>query len=385
MHRVKLVRASHCGSPPKGFTLVELLVVIAIIGVLVALLLPAVQAAREAARRMQCQNNLKQIGLALHNYHDVYGTFPISAGWHNAMIFGTAGRAGAFSDKVQMLPFLERQTEYNGINFGDLRNTGIPGQLPGVYGPWHRDRSPLATSGRLPVFNCPSDPVVVDLGLSNHNYSINIGTSHYAPHDPTGTGIIPRLVTEGNPGHNGIGSFHFYHKQNDPGIENWWCCDDVSVTIASIADGTSNTAAYSEFLRMPVGIPWQPTINNRIARLQLYTWATGGSTAQVRANCLANMDIQDRGRMQLRGTGWAWAFIQAGTSYSHTMMPNEKNCWAWMGDWRGNTLMSASSAHPGGVNVTMADGSVRFFADVVNPHIWWAIGTRNGDEVVPSQ
>ena len=389
MDRLRFGGARSRRRTTRGFTLVELLVVIAIIGVLVALLLPAVQAAREAARRMQCTNNLKQIALGMHNYHDTFGVFPISAGWHNAQIFGTAGRAGAFSDKVQILPFIERQTEYNGINFGDRKNTGIPGQLPGIYSPWHRDRSPLATSGKLPVFNCPSDPTVVDLGLSNHNYSINIGTSHFGPHDRTGLTVSPRRAAEGdlNASTNGLASVHFYHFNNQPGNDgpNWWCCDDAAVTIASIQDGTSNTAAYSEFLRMPPNIPWQATNNNKIARLQLYGWAGGGSTAEMRADCLNKTDIQAISRMQLRGTGWAWTFIQAGATYSHTMMPNEKNCWSWDGDWRAKTLMSASSAHPGGVNVAMADGSVRNFADSVNPNIWWAIGTRNGDEVMPSQ
>src|SRR5436305_1274395 len=100
----------------RAFTLIELLVVIAIIAVLIALLLPAVQQAREAARRTQCKNNLKQIGLAFHNYHDTFNCFPISIGWNPY----TNERQGAFSDKVYMLPYLDRAAEYNQINWNDF-------------------------------------------------------------------------------------------------------------------------------------------------------------------------------------------------------------------------------------------------------------------------
>ncbi|MFM7868823.1 MAG: type II secretion system protein, partial [Planctomycetaceae bacterium] len=95
----------------RGFTLIELLVVIAIIAILVALLLPAVQQAREAARRTSCKNNLKQIGIAMHNYHDVHNQFPPSVGWNPGPAYRDDIR-GAFSDKVYMLPMLERANEY---------------------------------------------------------------------------------------------------------------------------------------------------------------------------------------------------------------------------------------------------------------------------------
>ena len=143
-----------------GFTLIELLVVIAIIAILIALLLPAVQQAREAARRSQCKNNLKQIGLAMHNYHDVASQFPISIGWNPR----NNERHGAFSDKVFLLPYLDRASEYSLTNVD---------QRPWDSGGWFGSENIQAHSGRLPVFNCPSQPYEVSGGASNFTYSIN--------------------------------------------------------------------------------------------------------------------------------------------------------------------------------------------------------------------
>ena len=149
-------------SHKSGFTLVELLVVIAIIGVLVALLLPAVQSAREAARQTRCKNNLKQIGLALHNFHDTFGKFPDATTWW------TGGKAGGDSTFVQaesilaktwtidLFPFIEQSALYNDIN--DVEQFGAAG------GPWgENNRSAVAT--RVPIYECPSSP------LTSHKFS----------------------------------------------------------------------------------------------------------------------------------------------------------------------------------------------------------------------
>ncbi len=347
-----------------GFTLVELLVVIAIIGVLVALLLPAVQAAREAARRTECNNNIKQIVLAQHNYHDTHKTFPMSTGGSDGL--GDWPRA-AFSDKVAMLPFLERSPEFDAI---------VPNDYPFDPG-WYGGSNLRGLSGRLPVFNCPTQPNTLFDGRGNHTYSVNSGTSHHPPHEPTqgqvsGGRTYPRTT-------NGMS----FYRIGGPAGNNWGE-NEQKVTMANVTDGTSNTASYSEFVMQ--NRSRLNTADRKQWREQVYEWgntANGTSTADTRNRCLGEANLVADDRKEFRGRSWSWGFLGVGGSYSHVMMPNEKSCLSRDGnDWYGQTAQSASSYHPGGVNVGMADGAVRFVAETVDRQVWWGIGTRNGAESV---
>ena len=345
------------GVSRKGFTLVELLVVIAIIGTLVGLLLPAVQSARESARRSACTNNLKQIGLAMHNHHDTNQMFPQSVGWGPSPY-----DPYYFSDKVYLLNFLEQGGIARSLNPKDA----------GAYFPGWAGYNSAGLSGRIPAFNCPSNPNAINGGQANTTYSINNGTS-WSQH--TSAGGVYQGERDGRIRSNGIASYRNYEKTYGA----------APVTMAGITDGTGKTAMYSEF----VIETWSGNVTNdpKLWKSQVYSWADAGScTADVRNNCINQTGLNDAGAGRImRGGGWSWSMAATGAAYAHTMMPNEKSCQTTDSDWWGTNVLAATSAHTDGVNVAKADGSVTFITGNVSNQIWWAMGTRNGGETVSDE
>jgi prepilin-type processing-associated H-X9-DG protein len=347
---------------------VELLVVIAIIGVLVALLLPAVQAAREAARRSSCSNNMKQIALAQHNYSDSFQVFATGSTWAAQ----PPDREQNWSEKLALLPYLEQK---NLLDNSQLVPTAANPNGAQPYDPWgwHGNSNIQTQSVKLPVFNCPSNSTEHQAGRANFTYAVNCGTSHAPPH---ATGSQSRMGDAGRI--NGMIAYMDYGGCI-AGCGN----NDPMVKFASVKDGTTNTAFYSEFVISDTSK--RDPADRLQQKYQIYNhWATGSNTAAVRQDCLAQGANFDTGRWQQRGAGWAWGFIGTGQVYAHNMLPNERSCEWWDGghDWYGRALMSASSEHPGGVNVALADGSVRIVNENVLADVWWAMGTRNGGEAV---
>ena len=173
------------------------------------------------------------------------------------------------------------------------------------------------------------------------------------------------MGTAGPNGQNGDGNHNGLASYCGGGAPS-----DRPVRMGSLTDGTSNTGAYSEFL-----IDSSETPQNQ----QVYSWAAAGPTdAVTRQNCILQTALG--GRNGMRGASWAWSFVGIGSVYSHTMNPNDKACHSFTGDWEGSTLMSASSAHAGGVHLLMADGGVRFVNSNIDHTTWASVGTRNGGE-----
>ena len=340
----------------RGFTLIELLVVIGIVGLLVGLLLPAVQQARESARGLQCRDNLKQIGLALANYQSSRRVAPFGVGGGGPPRF-----VPRWSAHAQLLPELEQSQVFNALNF--------------AFVPWGHDEafSPpnrTALGTRIAVFLCPSDRdgILEEYGLAHVNYRACAGT-------------LPINLRRPFPAGTAKNSGLFWFQS--------------AVGPGQVRDGLSNTAAFSERCKgrgqnnrdYPLDrtrpsvsfldIPNVPNDGNP-------STGDGGPTAFYNAcksiSLATNppLDSQDAS-----GARWHVGYAPD-TRYVHIMPPNGLHCTGIDDDAGRQAGYSASSRHSGGVNMLFCDGSVKFIKESISPQTYWALGTRNNGEVVSS-
>ena len=311
----------------RGFTLIELLVVIAIIGILIGLLLPAVQKVREAANRMKCANNLKQIGLALHNYSDSFGTFPLGNK-------GGAGGSYGYNWRLFILPYLEQDALYK--RFDQTQSA------------WSAAMAPM-DGANIPNYRCPSSPLPP--------FSVALapaGVTYSQCQRVTYVGIAGGTTNA----FNGSG---FTETRQTNGANTTGCCTggdttgggplvaNLAVEISRITDGTSNTMAVSEqsdFLTLTDGtkVDWQTGWHGWLIGVR---W-----TAQAGDPAFGNSDNRIFGLTSIR------------------YQINQKNGWAVGGDCGGTGVcpnfgcnIPLNSTHPGGVNAVFCDGSVHFLAD----------------------
>jgi prepilin-type N-terminal cleavage/methylation domain-containing protein len=331
-------------SKRRGFTLVELLVVIAIIGILIALLLPAVQAAREAARRSQCTNNLKQVGLALQNYHDTYKSFPPEAIYGNGVLSGSKQGPYNYTWLFMILPFIEQQPLYDSADLS----------YPIWVGP---SGSPQAVaSTQVGALQCPSAEELQVTDTHNMAYTNYIASEGFHWWKD---GWVSTLQDYG--GKCAVEGTANFPRQGD--LMNVFA-QTRTRKMSDIRDGTSNTIVVAEvnsngykwgkgWCAVGGGAPRLNTAGERVFRAAFVAVCTG--PAPIECNHSAYPWPDPSG-------GSTWWFPSAPP---HASMPTYLAAFGPNNDWPG-----PSSFHPGGINSVRADGSVDFVSDTIAWHLW---------------
>jgi prepilin-type N-terminal cleavage/methylation domain-containing protein/prepilin-type processing-associated H-X9-DG protein len=322
----------------RGLTLLELLAAIAIVTLLAAILLPAIQRAREVARRLTCCNNLKQIGVALHNYNSQHAMFPSA---RYATVSGPFGPGSVceISPLVHLLPFLGQSNLFDAVKLA----------------PFSSPPSPLSDT-RIELFLCPSDPFIFPI-TGNNNYRANLGPGPY---------WWPQIASGWPEG--GQGAFVLF---------GW-------LTPTDFTDGMTHTAAFSEKIRgdgrnNAFSMPGDYLISGLFGP----PFPMGDD---LRAFC-ASLSSDSIAHDSFGGSSWFRPGFEF-TWYNHVTTPNDRNvgdCTVQLPsvpDKRPGGIFAPRSFHPGGVNCLMMDGAVRFIGDHVALHVWKAIGSRAGVEPI---
>jgi prepilin-type processing-associated H-X9-DG protein len=350
--------------------LIELLVVIAIIGVLIGLLLPAVQKVREAANRLKCQNNLKQIGLAVHNYHDTFGSFPPRK---DTKVFtqanGTqATRSANATPQVLILPYVEQANKYNqfNLNYDTNSDAAIDPSIPALTG-----ANANARVQDVPLYLCPSDQSqAITNGWGRSNYMASLGaTSDFRGGAPFGNSQYDGIFAAPNPPAGGR---------------------LAGLPVTGVTDGTSNTALFAEVKRGNFNSGQTGQHDWTTCMLTSTTWGA----AQIQPD---GRNIPECGTngwniistvIRYVGQEYGRSGIPQTWAYSHTLPVNwnsPSQPWRYpCGDGTSfaSAHLSASSYHAGGANICLADGSVRFVSETIDFTVWQAAGTRSNGEAL---
>ncbi len=363
----KALRARVGARSRAGFTLIELLVVIAIIAILVALLLPAVQQAREAARRSSCKNNLKQMGLAVHNYVDTHNYFPAKRQGTNAASNCVERNAQFGSGIMRLLPFIEEGAlydlwaspgTYNGVDFNEFGPCPW-GAEEGQYTPYHN---------QVDTLMCPSDPGLGNKtrSLGGTNYKFCVGDS---------------ISQNGSLGHNG--------SANTRGI---FANLNARIGFEAITDGTSNTIMMGERL--------YPADSGAVG--QGVAVNVGNTIVTNPNSCYLSVDPNNSRRYTGSTSSWGFKWHHGSTShigFTTVIPPNGPSCASATNDNSSHGIYPPSSNHAGGAQVVMADGSVRFISEnidtgdltqaeptginQVSPYgVFGGLGSKSGTEVI---
>jgi prepilin-type N-terminal cleavage/methylation domain-containing protein/prepilin-type processing-associated H-X9-DG protein len=371
-----------------GFTLIELLVVIAIIAVLISLLLPAVQSAREAARRAQCVNNLKQIGLAMHNYHTGIGSFPmgITLAWQMGDPPGQTSIWSSWSAQSLMLGYLDQQPLYNAANFSlALLDASVFSGNTNVTGYSNVNQTVLLTN--LSMFMCPSDGNVG--GKQNNN-------SYHASYGATTTGLYQWAFVGSGPAMTEI-------PQDSTGLFTI----GKSYGVRNATDGTSNTVAFAEALVGDGnGTEWAGNTSNPSRYRGNYVTSTSVGGSSLPGQGIYNIQSSSAivfSSLQACATsfqtdnnsirddrGFRWCIGCTGWTLMNTVQTPSDGQYRFNGCKNGSVdnfpndgfSYPASSNHPGGANVLFGDGSVKFIKSTIGYPTWWSLGTKDGGEVI---
>jgi len=331
-------------SDRRAFTLIELLAVLGVLSIVIALLLPAVQSAREAARRAQCQSNLHQIGVALHSYHDAQHCFPpavTTVPRSHGAFYG-----GLYSVQVRLLPYLDQAAAYNAVNFqtGTWPPDTFMFPITDLQLQLNAANSTVYQTA-MGVFLCPSDGGPFSQAGNNYRGNTGVGPSGapWAEFPDSGNGLFP----EGG-----------------------------SIIISKVTDGLSHTVAFSERVRGSGREPPDPE------RDMFHRTGIANTADQLVVACRIAARPSNVSGFVDNGRWWFWTGKER-TLYNHAQVPNGPvpDC-TYGAMIPMMDMATARSRHPGGVHALMADGSGRFIPSSINQAVWRGLGTRNGRELV---